>query len=185
MSPAEIDAIIARVQGGEVDAFAALVQLFQRDVWLVAVRCLHDREATEELVQRTFVQAYAKLDQFQPGTHFGAWIKTIARHMVLEDLRRQGRDANKLRAYRAHLEAQLQGEAEFEDRQEAMRDALRRCREELTPAAQQALELRYHKALSFAAVAEQLDRTVAASRQLLQRARLTLRQCIEKHMVSA
>jgi len=182
MTPEAVAQVIARIRGGEVDAFAELVQAFQRDVWKVAAFALQDRDETEDLVQRCFLTAYTKLDRFEPGTNFKAWLKTIARNLMLEELRQRARDQRRLRSYQSYLEMRLADDDDAESYEEELREALHHCREALSPAANQAIELRYEQQFSFAKVAEQLDRTVAASRQLLQRARLNLRLCIAERM---
>ena len=72
-------------------AIAILVRLFQESVWRIAAAMLRDRDATENLVQQVFVDAYLHLDQYEPGTDFGAWIRTVARNRLRKDLRTASR----------------------------------------------------------------------------------------------
>ena len=48
-------------------------------------------ESVDDIAQETFVIAYRKLTMFERGTNFGAWLRTIARNLVRNELRRQGR----------------------------------------------------------------------------------------------
>ena len=97
-----------------------------------------------------------------------------------EELRRRSRESRRLELYRQILEERNDEGAHARD--EALRRALAGCRGELAGHAAEAVDLRYVQGLSFDAVAQKLDRTVAAARQLLQRVRLQLRECVEKKL---
>src|SRR6516164_2339442 len=60
----EADRIVAEVLAGDTQAFAEVVRLYQQDVWRIAAALLRDRDATENLVQQVFVDAYFHLDQY-------------------------------------------------------------------------------------------------------------------------
>ena len=173
------DSVIDRVRAGDVDAYAEVVRTHQTDVWRVVAWALRDGQAAEDLVQQVFVDAYVKLERYETGRDLGAWLRGIARNRVREELRRRAREDRRMEAYCRHVEARL-GDAERAEReQEAMRAALAACREGLAETAREALVMRYERSLGFEEIARALDRTVAATRQLLQRTRLSLRSCIE------
>jgi len=178
----DVEAVLERVRGGDVEAYASIVRELQAEVWRVVTFALRDVDGSADLVQQTFVNAYFSIDRFEPGRSFGAWVRGIARNLVREELRRRGRECRRYAAFHAHLEVCCVDDERADEHEQAMRDALSRCREELSLPARRALELRYEQGLDFAAVADALDRTVAAARQLLQRVRLQLRQCIEQRM---
>ena len=175
-----MDEIIERVLAGEVDRFAEIIRHHQQDIWRIAAFALRDTAATEDLVQQVFVEAYLALGRFERGRDLGAWLRTIARNQVRKELRRSGRDARKRRSYASWLDAELDAAGEGDGADPELRAALRRCREALAPAAAEALERRYERAQGFEQIAAALERTVAATRQLLSRTRAALRQCIEK-----
>jgi len=177
---ADVEKTLQAVRDGHIEAYAEIVRSYQEELWRIAAYALRDIGDTEDLVQRVFVRAYLKLGSYESGRDFGVWLRTIARNMVREELRSRVREERRLAAYQEHLAAQLEEPAAEEGRRDRLRQALERCRQELAPAAARALELRYERALSFEAVAEDLGRTVAAVRQLLGRVRLTLRRCIEQ-----
>lgn len=179
----DVAAQIARVRAGDIDAYAGIVRAHQAEVFRVVAFALRDLDGSADLVQQAFVDAFVALDRFEDGRDFGAWVRGIARNLVRQELRRRGREGRRYSAYREHLEVVAsveQGDA----REEALRAALGRCRDKLAEPAQRALALRYEQGHAFEDVARALDRTVAASRQLLQRVRLSLRACIEREMAS-
>jgi RNA polymerase sigma factor (sigma-70 family) len=60
---------------------------------------LQDQSASEDLVQQTFVKAFMSLDNYQTGRDFGAWLRTIARNLLRNELRRRGREDKNLSRY--------------------------------------------------------------------------------------
>lgn len=175
----ETSEAIRRVKAGEIEAYAHIVRHHQRDVWRVVASALRDAEGSEDLAQQAFINAYMKLDTYQEGADFGAWIRTIARNLVRNELRRRGREDHRMRHYHRWLAARHENAAEAERAERELSQALRRCREELAPTAARALELRYEQGEDFGAIAAELGRTVAAARQLLQRVRAALRRCVD------
>lgn len=60
-------------------------------LWLIAVGILGDSSLAEDVVQEAAVVALGKLDQYQPGTNFGAWMGQMVRFMALNERRKRGR----------------------------------------------------------------------------------------------
>jgi RNA polymerase sigma-70 factor (ECF subfamily) len=182
MTKPEMDAIVERVLAGDLACFAAIIERYQQEIWRIAVYALRDRAATEDLVQQVFVSAYVHLQSYQRGRDLGAWIRTIARNQVRKEIRSRQRHEHKLQRYQKWLETSLDRIAEQDDPAADMLEQLAKCREQLTPASQRAVALRYDQAMAFDEVAKDLGRTLAATRQLLSRTRAALRRCVEKRM---
>jgi RNA polymerase sigma-70 factor (ECF subfamily) len=185
MDTETIDSVVQRVLGGEVDEYAGVVRLYQREVWKVVAAMLADRKATEDLVQQVFVDAYRNLSQYRVGEDFGRWIKSIARNAVRQELRRDRRAKHHLNTYQDFLESRIRDDRAASSYEDLRAEALKRCREGLPEHVSKALELRYGKSAGFEEIAEALGRTVEAARQMLSRVRLALRDCIEKRMARA
>jgi RNA polymerase sigma-70 factor (ECF subfamily) len=185
MSSPEADRIVREVLGGQAEAYAEIVRLYQRDVWRVAAALLHDAQRTEDLVQQVFVDAYLALGRYVPGRDFGAWIKSIARNLVREDLRTRSRETRRMGVYRDHLEARLRDDAAAERYEDRLAEAHAKCREGMADPAARALDLRYAQSRSFEEIAAELGRSVEAVRQMLFRIRLSLKDCIERRMAGA
>ena len=181
-----ITSAIERVLGGDTDAYAEVVRAHQADVRRIVAFAVRDFQATEELVQQVFVNAYMGLGGYDACRDFGAWLRSIARNLVRDEVRRAAREHRKLRAYHErlseNLNERLRDDAAAQRRHARLREALARCREALGDDARRAVDLRYGRALGFAEVAEALGRTVAATRRMLSRVRVSLRRCIEGRM---
>jgi RNA polymerase sigma-70 factor (ECF subfamily) len=180
-----IDAVVERVLEGEVDAYADVVARFQKDVWKIASVALRDRDATGDLVQEIFVEAYSHLEGYELGRDFGAWIRGIARNQVRELLRRRTRESRLLQTYRDRMLKKLESSPASLRQEEAIVDAHRRCRGELPEHSLQMLTLRYDQSLSHEEISLKLGRSMEAVKQLLYRIHVLLRDCIQKRLAQA
>jgi RNA polymerase sigma-70 factor (ECF subfamily) len=175
----EADRIVEEVLAGQTQAFAGLVRLYQETVWRIVAALLRDRDATESLVQQVFVDAYLHLDQYEPGTDFGAWIRTVARNRLRKELRTATREDRRLAAYRERLAARLKAEAgDHHDDADAYLAALRDCREALPDRDATLIRMRYEQGMSFEAIAAKQGQTAEAVQRMISRIRFRLRACI-------
>jgi RNA polymerase sigma-70 factor (ECF subfamily) len=181
----ETEALVSRVLAGDTEMFATLVRRHEQEVWRVGAAMLRDRAATANLVQQTFVNAYERLEQYRPGNDFSRWLKGIARNLVREDLRRSERENRTLAAYRDYLVQLYSDEGRTEQHVRDLDRAMMACREQMAPAASRAVALHYDHGLTVEEVAAAISRTVAGTRQLLFRARLALRACVEQRVSSS
>ncbi len=174
----QVRQILQRIRQGDIDAYAELVVAYQSDVWKVAAAIPGGMREIEELVQQTFVQAYQQLETFDSRRDFGPWIKEIARNQTRMELRRAMRESSRLNRYYEEWMRDLN--AEESGNTEALEEALRTCRQELSEHLDQIVAQRYEQALSFEDIARQIGRSVAATRQLISRARVALRDCVAR-----
>jgi len=70
-----------------VTEFTASFRLF----WLIAVGIVGDSALAEDVVQEAAIVALGKLDQYQPGTSFNAWLGQMVRYVALNEQRKQRR----------------------------------------------------------------------------------------------
>jgi RNA polymerase sigma-70 factor (ECF subfamily) len=81
---------IDRSQKGDLAAFNALVECYQRQVYNLCLRLLASSEAAEDATQEAFIAAYRRIDSFRGG-NFRAWLLRIAANASYDELRRQRR----------------------------------------------------------------------------------------------
>jgi len=175
----EADRLVQLVLGGDTQAFAGLIRLYGSDVWRIAATLVRDWAATEALVQQAFIDAYTHLRSYQPGTDFGAWIRTLTRNRLRKELRTLTRAEQRLAVYREQLAERLRSEEPAHDDSDVYLAALRSCRELLPDDEAAILRLRYERGLSFEAIAERRGTTAAAVQRAISRIRFRLRACIE------
>jgi len=76
---------------GDPDAFAALVERYDRAVYHLAYRTMRDEEEAKDVTQEAFFKAYRSLKTFKPGAKFSTWIFAIAYHACCDRLNRRKR----------------------------------------------------------------------------------------------
>src|SRR5688500_18625993 len=75
--------------GGVPLDFAAQFNASFRVLWLIAIGIVSDASAAEDVVQEAALLALEKLDQFQPGTNFRAWMAQMVRFVALNHARKR------------------------------------------------------------------------------------------------
>lgn len=178
-----------REGAGGFDA-ARLIEEHQVGVWryLRALGC-HAAEA-EDLTQETFLAVLEKPFQDYQRAATAAYLRQVARNLLISSRRRTARGTvvvrNAAEMDMAELEAAEAGWLRWSGRDdgEERLAALRRCLQTLTARARQALDLRFGKQASRAAIAAALEMSEDGAKNVLQRAKQHLRACIEKEISS-
>lgn len=81
--------LVERLSRGDVAAFEALYDRYSREVFVFAVHVLGRNDA-DEVVQDVFLRLWQRAGQFDPDRgSFAAWLMTIARHRVFDQLKRR------------------------------------------------------------------------------------------------
>lgn len=84
--------IISMTLNGEKQAFAVLVERYERPVRAVALNVLGDYHRAADAAQDTFVNAYEKLPGLRKPSSFGPWLMKIAHRCALNSARRPHRE---------------------------------------------------------------------------------------------
>jgi RNA polymerase sigma-70 factor (ECF subfamily) len=71
------------------ESFAALFQHAYGQLWLIAAAIIGDRVGAEDIVQEAALAALEKLEQFQRGTNFNAWLARFVRWHAFNYVRKQ------------------------------------------------------------------------------------------------
>jgi len=82
------DALVAAVVAGDFAAFNLLVERYQRLVYAVTRRVVHDAALAEDATQEAFIRAYRALDRYRGG-NFRAWLLRIAANCAIDIVRAQ------------------------------------------------------------------------------------------------
>jgi RNA polymerase sigma-70 factor (ECF subfamily) len=186
VSPEEIDGLIERAKHGDRDAFRQVVLALQHDVFMFLCAFSVTESLVDEVLQATFVTAYQKLALYQPQGAFRAWLKRIARNLLLKELEERKRVAHAEgdRLHEIVVDAGLE-DMERMDELEGNIRRLRGCLDRLEPDARRLIEARYLEQKSTALLAEHAKRTELWVRVTLCRIRKLLRHCMETVQASA
>ena len=176
--------IIAAVRAGNIDAFGALVERYQRTLYYFVVGKVVDDTEAKDIVQKTFVAAFQNLADFRSSEKFHPWLKGIALNHCRNEWRRYQSQARLtgrlLEEKRAELElVSFDARADDSERRVA---ALRQCLQRLGPDEQNAVEMRFVQELPLQTIGEQLGRGADAARLFLYRIRQRLGDCVKKRL---
>ena len=178
-------ALMLRVREGDMDALRELIERHQRAVINTIHRAIGDASEAEDLAQRVFVQVYRSAKRYKPTAKFTTWLFTITRNTILNEHRRRSRHpAESLDALQEPRDAESAGwqapdttmpdpaqEVVERELQEKIKEAV----QELPEAQRTAVILCRYEGLSYEEIAEVLGCSVSATKSLLHRARLTLK----------
>lgn len=87
---------VALAASGDRRAFERLYRTHQNRVFSVCARMVGDRAQAEELTQDVFVRAWDKLSQFRGEAAFGTWLHRLAVNVVLNARKSDGRVRSRL-----------------------------------------------------------------------------------------
>lgn len=89
---AEENELLVAVARGDVDALKKLYRIFERPLYSLGHRWLHDQGLAEELVQEVTVRIWRRAHNFDPSRGAaGAWIFGVARNVAADLARAQSR----------------------------------------------------------------------------------------------
>ncbi len=93
----DLQALVARAQQNDVDAWEALYRRAYPGLLGYARRRLASREEADDAVSETFARAYGRIASFEwAGAGFNAWLFGIIRNVVLEYQRRSRRGSTRV-----------------------------------------------------------------------------------------
>jgi RNA polymerase sigma factor (sigma-70 family) len=88
--------IISKVLGGDQQAYALLVDRYQRYVFTLTLRFLKTREDAEEVAQDVFIKVYRSLADFRGASKFSTWLYTIVNTTCITFLRKKRLETHSL-----------------------------------------------------------------------------------------
>lgn len=83
VEPVTTGELVIAAQAGDREAFAELVERYQRAVFHIALRKTGDVADAQELVQDVFVQALRKIGQLREPEAFGGWLRAITGRLAI------------------------------------------------------------------------------------------------------
>jgi len=84
--------LVAKVRGGDKEAFGQLVERYQQMVGHIAKKMIADEWVARELTQEAILQAYLSLDHLRDASRFKSWLYGITLNICRSYLHDQKRD---------------------------------------------------------------------------------------------
>jgi RNA polymerase sigma-70 factor, ECF subfamily len=180
--------LVAAAQAGDIVAFETLVGRYERKILRLAQNITQNREDAEDVMQEAFLKAYEHLSGFQGNSRFYTWLVRIAVNQALMKLRKRRPNVVSIDEEVNTGEDLIPREIEDwgpspEDRykQTELSDILSEVIGDLDPSFRIVFQLRDIEELSTEETAEALGLSVPAVKSRLLRARLKLRQKLNKY----
>lgn len=179
--------LVAAAKRGDVEAFETLVNRYDRKIFRLAQNITQSREDAEDVMQEAFLKAFEHLGEFQGNSRFYTWLVRIAVNQALMKLRKRRPNEFSLDQDVETEDDVIPREVEDwgptpEDRYEQteLGRILSEAIAELTPPFRIVFQLRDIEELSTEETAEALGLSVPAVKSRLLRARLKLRQRLNR-----
>ena len=180
--------LVAAAKAGDVGAFEELVGRYERKIFRLAQNITQNREDAEDVMQDAFLKSFAHLGDFHGDSRFYTWLVRITVNEALMKLRKR-------RPGQISLDDPVETEDDLMPREiedwgptPEQRFALTELQEILTealgglePGFRFVFQLRDIEELSTEETAQLLGLSVAAVKSRLLRARLKLRQKLNKY----
>ena len=171
-----------RLRRGETAAFEALVTAHQHRVFAVALRMLGNRADAEDAAQEAFLRAHRGLGDFRGEARLSTWLYAITARLCLSRLGEA--DRRRVRTDEEALAAVPDGGPDptraMEEEERA--SALHRAIAELSDERRMVVVLRDLEGLAYEEIAEVLDIELGTVRSRLHRARMDLREKLERFL---
>ncbi|MBK1881833.1 sigma-70 family RNA polymerase sigma factor [Luteolibacter pohnpeiensis] len=142
----------------------------------------------DDVAQDAFLIAYRKWDEFETVENPGAWLRAIARNVVLNETAKINRRQRLLNENLTGLLLEADPEELSADEQmdvAARRTALRTCLKSLTDKARNVVEMRYYHDKKSHEIGELFSMKPAAVRKMLFHARQSLATCLKEKLAEA
>jgi|SRR6266567_519197 len=176
-------------KNGDVAAFEQLVKRHDRRLHRIAQHVLHNTEDSEDAVQEAFLKAFQHLADFREDSQFSTWLIRITVNQSLMKLRK----LRSIGEVSVHEDFHVDGNilpmevADWAPNPEErygtseLRDILIKALEELSPILRTVFVLRDIEGFSIDETAEVLNVSQAAVKARCRRARLQLREHLNKY----
>jgi RNA polymerase sigma-70 factor (ECF subfamily) len=177
---AQVEGAIEKVQNGAIDAYSTVVEAYHIRLRNLIAGSSPPGVDADEIAHRAFVQAYRQIQDYRLGTNFYGWLSTIARNLLLAELKRYQRNQKNTSNYLNHLIAHglvevVEMEPEFNEERMV---ALKSCQEQISSESRQLLLARYESQTPLEQVAQGLGKSIAAIKFQLFAIRKKLLKCV-------
>jgi RNA polymerase sigma-70 factor, ECF subfamily len=187
--PTDESVLVDAARKGDIGAFESLVKRYDRNVFRIAQHITQNREDAEDVVQDAFLKAYQNLGQFQGQSKFYTWLVRIAVNEALMRLRRRrpermvslDEDVKTEEDSMPREIADWTPNPEQQYTQGELKDILSRTIQGLPASFRTVFVLRDVEGLSTEETADALGLSIPAVKSRLLRARLQLRERLNKY----
>lgn len=81
--------LLKQAKAGDLEAFETLTARYERQIYTLALRMLHNEQDAEDVTQQSFISALEHLETFREEASFKNWLFRIATHAALKVIRKR------------------------------------------------------------------------------------------------
>jgi RNA polymerase sigma-70 factor, ECF subfamily len=179
------EALMLRVKNGDHDAFAEIMQRYERQLAVFFLRHLRDEDGARDLVMDTFLRVYKAAYRYEPRARFSTYIYQIARNLVInESKKREFRKTDSLDEMNEdtniHFAASMLNPEQEMARLEQSR-LVQKALDELPEDQRTILILVEYQGLSYEKIAKIMDCSIGTVKSRMHRARQKVRDWMENY----
>ena len=166
-------------------AFETLVERYQHRLLAILTHLVGRGDEAEDLTQEVFLRVYRARKEYRPRARFSTWLFTIANHRALNHIRSRVRGRHRAGAAGQAFVDRVpgrEGTASTQFRKAELSEIVREALEELGEDQKMAVLLNKFEGMSYAEIAEVMERSEPAVKSLLARARTSLKDRLEPYL---
>jgi RNA polymerase sigma-70 factor (ECF subfamily) len=185
--------LMLEVRGDSGQAFDELILRYQGRVRTILEHLVGNRDLAEDLAQDVFLRVYRARKTYTAGAKFSTWLFTIVNNVAHNAIRSRARrrevglqpPASASSGVRVIEHMAQASSSQLPTRQldkAEMRDVVRLALESLNERQRIAVLLNKFEEMSYADIAQTLGMSLQATKSLLSRARMNLREVLEPYL---
>lgn len=178
--------LVKKVKDGDIDAFEDIVKKYEKKIFSLIYNMLRNENEIEDIAQEVFIKVYKNLDKFHGDSSLYTWIYKIATNLCLDQIKKR-KDIiymdEKLRVNDDEVEIQIPSDEKTQDElyeQKELKQKLEKCIDKLPEKQRAMIVLRDIKGLAYDEIAEILELKLGTVKSQINRARLKLKELLEK-----
>jgi RNA polymerase sigma-70 factor (ECF subfamily) len=86
-----LEDLLPRIERRDEEAFRILYEETKKGVYAMIAAIVTDRQTIEDLMQDTYMKMLAKLDTYERGRNFTAWLFQIAKNLAFDHVRKNAK----------------------------------------------------------------------------------------------
>ncbi|MDP2688377.1 MAG: sigma-70 family RNA polymerase sigma factor [Aequorivita sp.] len=175
--------IINKINDGDTQAFAVLVDRYKDLVFTLAIRMLKNREEAEEVAQDTFIKVFTALPKFKGDSKLSTWIYKVAYNTCLDRIRKnkRGIDEVGIDSFTEHQIKTVDNALDALEEKE-QQQTIQHCLQQLASKDSFLLTLFYFEELSLEEISQIVNMEPNTVKVNIHRARKRLATVLKQHL---
>jgi len=161
----EIMYVVDKVKTGDKQAYALIIQRFQRQIFVYCYYLLKSQEEAEDAAQDIFIKGLEHIDRYSHTVSLSAWLYKIAHNHCVDLIKKRNKNHQSLMAYKTNRE---------QEKYHGYTDMIHDLLEHLHVEERQILLLRSLEGYSYEEIAAIMDLKPATLRKQYERLRKKL-----------